>query len=53
LSPVFARAVATIACSRACTPAINSGINAVSGMFFQYLRGISLSIALALDAPGP
>ena len=31
--------------SRACAPAISSGTNAVSGMFFQYLRGISLSIA--------
>jgi len=32
--------------------AINSGINAVSGMFFPYLRGISLGIAPTLTRAG-
>ena len=36
---------ATIPDSRACALLINSPTNAVSGMFFQYLRGISFSMA--------
>ena len=39
------RAFSIIPLSRACAPAINCGTNAVSGIFFQYFRGISFSIA--------
>jgi len=46
------RAVCTIASSRARAPLISSATNAVSGMFFQYLRGISLSIAPVLSRAG-
>ena len=45
-------AVAIIPLSRACAPAISCGTNAVSGMFFQYLRGISFSIAPILTRAG-
>ena len=38
--------------SRACAPAISSGTNAVSGMFFQFLRGISFNIAPTLTRAG-
>ena len=43
---------AIIPLSRACAFASNSGTSAVSGMFFQYLRGISLSIAPTLTRAG-
>ena len=45
-------AMAIIAASRACAPAIRPGISRVSGMSFQYLRGISLSIAPTFSRAG-
>ena len=38
--------------SRARAPAISSGTSAVSGIFFQYLRGISFSIAPTFTRAG-
>ncbi len=52
LPPILVFAVATISLSRACALAINCGTNAVSGMFFQYLRGISFSIAPTFTRAG-
>ena len=38
--------------SRACAPATSAGTSAVSGMFFQYFRGISRSIVPTLTRAG-
>ena len=51
-SPMSSVPAATIADSRACAPATSSGMSAASGMFFQYLRGISLSIAPTFKRAG-
>jgi hypothetical protein len=50
--PIWLRDKSTIAASRACAPATNSPINAVSGMFFQYFLGISFSIAPVFSRAG-
>ena len=42
----------TISLSRACAPLTSSPTNAVSGMFFQYFFGISLSIAPTFTRAG-
>jgi hypothetical protein len=52
LSPTDPLDASTILASRACAPAISSPTNAVSGMFFQYFFGISLTIAPTLRRAG-
>ena len=52
VTPSSRSPAATISLSRCCAPAISSGMRAASGRFFQYLRGISESIAPTFSRAG-